>query len=225
LKVTGKYLEFAMSVSSINTAADQHRHTQRGSAGASGSTGAQNAAGSQDAGNTASASSAASSSPSSIVTLSPQAQAFSELASKGVTVTEVSLSSLGITPDQIAQARTPDQVVALMAGVAKKLQSAGDTPKQGGAVSQKDFDNVVEQQFGGTKAQADQLFAAFDGNQDGSISNSELLNELGSLSSDSTNPAAQTLLGLMDSNHDGSVDQSEFLKFETSFVQNEKVST
>ncbi|GAB7526834.1 EF-hand domain-containing protein [Paraburkholderia sp. 2C] len=216
-----------MSVSSINTAADQHRHTQRGSAGASGSTGAQNAAGSQGAGSadSASASSAAASSPSSVVTLSPQAQAFSELASKGVTVTEVSLSSLGITPDQIAQAKTPDQVAALMADVAKKMQNAGDTPKQGGAVSQGDFDNLVEQQFGGTKAQADQLFAAFDGDQSGSITNSELLNALGGLSSDSASPAAQTLLGLMDSNHDGSVDQSEFLKFETSFVQSEKVST
>jgi hypothetical protein len=52
-----------------------------------------------------------------------------------------------------------------------------------------------------------------------------MLNELGSLPSDSTSPAAQTLLGLMDRNHDGVADSTELIQFETSFVQNEKAST
>ncbi|HEY4352413.1 MAG TPA: EF-hand domain-containing protein [Paraburkholderia sp.] len=220
-----------MSVSSINTPADLYRDTQRGSAGGSGSAGAQGAGASQDAGSAAasasstSASVSVSSSPSSIVTLSPQGQSIADLASKGITVTEVSLASLGISPDQVAQAKTPAQAAALMEEVNKKMQEAGDTPKQGGAVSEQDFDNLIEKQLGGTKAQADQLFAAFDSNNDGSISNSEMLNELGSLTGDSTSPAAQTLLGLMDSNHDGAADSTEFIQFETSFVQQEKVSS
>lgn len=212
-----------MSISSIGHAiagTAERRQTQQQSNGAADTSGAQATGGTQT---TSGAAPAAASEPSasSVVTLSPRAQAFSELASKGITVTQVSLSTLGITPDMIAQANTPDQIAAMMHNVRQESQSLGLIPKPDGGVSQKDFLNLI-QQFGGSVAQAKALFAVFDGDGNNSVSNSEMLAQLSSLPANGANSTSAEVLALMDGNQDGTVDSSEFLKFETAFVQNEQ---
>lgn len=212
-----------MSISSISPAivgAAARRQTQPQSDGAADTASSQPADGAQTTSGTAPAA-APGASASAVVTLSPQAQAFSELASQGITVTQVSLSTLGITPDMIAQASTPDQIAAMMHNVRQESQNLGLIPKADGGVSQKDFLSLI-QQFGGSVAQAKALLAVFDGNENGSISNSEMLAQLGSLSTSGTSSTSAEVLALMDGNRDGAVDSSEFLKFETAFVQSEQ---
>jgi Ca2+-binding EF-hand superfamily protein len=153
------------------------------------------------------------------VTLSPDAQVLASFAAGGVTFEQASLSSLGITPSDLANATTPAQQFALMQQAAHAM-----TPHPGGSVSQSDFEKLVAQ-FGGTKAQADQIFQGLDINGDGSISNAEFLSGLAQTSKDESSPLAQLLLGLMNTSGSGSVSFAEFSGFETAFVEAEKAAT
>jgi hypothetical protein len=144
--------------------------------------------------------------PSTTVTLSKSGLALANFASEGVTVTQVSGPSLS---QLIASGQTP------------LVSSPG---MSGGTISQPDFERLVLQ-AGGTKEQADQLFSAFDSNNDTAVSQSEVLSGLSKAGDKSQ--FAQTLLSLMDKNGDGNgtVNSTEFVRFETELVSAEKPSS
>jgi EF-hand domain pair len=141
--------------------------------------------------------------PSTTVTLSKDALALVSLASRGVTVTEISGPGLS---QLVKTGQTP------------LLNSPG---MHGGTVSQQDFEQLVLQ-AGGTKQQAGQLFSAFDSDGNGFLSPAEILSGLSKAGDGS--PFAQTLLSVMDKSHDGSVSSMEFLQFETNLVSAENPS-
>jgi hypothetical protein len=206
-----------MSVSSINPATTQtHKDARGGSSGTSSVSGTSGVA--APSGSKAASTSADAPPSSSIVTLSAGAQTLASLAAQGISFTLTSVASLGISSSDIANATTPAQQYALAQQIQQGLISHGDLITPGGSVSQSDFENLVTQ-FGGTKAQADQLFQSLDTNADGSVSSEEFLDGMGSTSGDS--PVAQSLLKLMDTNGDGSVSSSEFINFEMAFAQEE----
>jgi EF-hand domain pair len=208
-----------MSVSSINPATAQtYQHAPGGSSGTSSASGTSDAP--ATSGSTSASTSADAPPSSTTVTLSPGAQAFASLAAAGVSVTETSLSSLGIFPTDIANATTPALKFALMQRTAQAINAGGDVPKPGGAVLQSTFENLVDQ-LGGTKVQADQLFQSLDTNGDGSISNEEFLTGVANTAKDGGSPISQSLLTLMDTDGNGSVSSSEFSNFETAFAQAE----
>ncbi|GAB7523232.1 hypothetical protein [Paraburkholderia sp. 2C] len=140
------------------------------------------------------------------VTFDPSAQAFAQLAAKGITALTLHSNPLG---PQIAGSSEP--------AAARPLVSLDR------GVSKAEFEKLVTD-FGGSKAQADQLFATFDADGDGSISHSEFLAGLAKTDTDGGSASfAQSLGQLMDQhgNHDGKVDNMEFGDFEAAFVQAE----
>jgi hypothetical protein len=203
-----------MSVSAINSAiAQTYPSAGRGTSGTSGAA--------ATSGSAAAAPSADAPTSSTIVTLSPGAQALAALptptvSSSGVISEQISLASLGISPSDVANS-TPKQLFELFRQQTQAINS-------GAALSQTDFEKLVTQ-FGGTKAQADQLFQAFDTNSNGSVSNEEFLTGLANASKDGGSAVAQSLFGLMDTNGSRSVSASEFSTFETTFIKAEKVET
>jgi hypothetical protein len=144
------------------------------------------------------------------VTFDPSAQAFAQLAAKGVTAWTLHSNPLG---PQIAGSSEPP---------------AAEPPVSfTRSVSKAEFERLVTD-FGGTDAQADQLFATFDANGDGSLSHSEFLAGLAKTDTDGgSSPFAQSLGQLMDhhGNHDNKVDNMEFGDFEAAFVQAEAAVT
>jgi Ca2+-binding EF-hand superfamily protein len=136
------------------------------------------------------------------------------LASAGVTVTVQSIAGLnlpaGLNPSSAEYQQ--DLFKALQGASAK---SAGDT------LSQSTFDSLIEK-FGGTKAQADQLFSLLGDSGTGTVSNAQMLQALGATSTDPTSETSQMLLGLMDSDGDREVSSSEFTQFETAMVNEER---
>jgi Ca2+-binding EF-hand superfamily protein len=208
-----------MSVSSINPAtAETHKNARGGSSGASSAAGMSAAA--TTSGSAAASTSADASTSSTTVTLSAGAQLLSSLASAGVSVTLTSLSSLGISPSDVANATTLPQQYALMQQIHQSLVSHGDLLQPDGTVSQSAFEKMITES-GGTKAQADQLFQSLDTSGDGSISTQEFLTGIGGTSEDGNSPIDQSLLKLMDTDGDGSVSFSEFSDIEERFAQAE----
>jgi EF-hand domain pair len=139
-------------------------------------------------------------SSASTVTLSPEAQSFASLNEMGVTVTLVSGR-----------------------GLSSGIQPVPFPGGSNGVLSQASFQQVLES-YGAISSEAQQIFSAADTNQDGSISNSELLGAMSSTAT-STSPEAQRLLQLMDTNHNGSVSGTEYVTMETSMVQAETPAT
>jgi hypothetical protein len=211
-----------MSVSSVGPNLGNDAYPQTGTSqqqGAAPSSSNVNTASSATQSTTA----AASQSSTEVVTLSPEATVFAGLASKGVTVTQVTLSGLGLPSSQ--QGSSAAAIAEL-----KEMSAASVTPPAGpdgkpdGEITPAAFANVVGQ-FGGTKQQADQLFAALDTDGSGSPSNAEVLQGLASVSTDSSSSTAQSLLSLMNYGNSGtSVNQTGFLAFETALVAAETPS-
>ncbi|WP_325400452.1 hypothetical protein [Acidocella sp.] len=167
---------------------------------------------------------AASQSSTEVVTLSPEANQYAALASQGIAVTEVSIAGLGLP--SLPQGSSP----ATMIGYLKDMSEASPTVpvdadgKPDGEITSSAFAKVVEQ-FGGTKQQADQLFAALDTNGSDSLSNAEVLQGLASVSTDGNSSTAQSLLSLMNDGNSGtSVSQESFLAFETALIAAETPS-
>jgi Ca2+-binding EF-hand superfamily protein len=75
--------------------------------------------------------------------------------------------------------------------------------------------------FGLSTQQADHDFAERDRNDDGSISNSEVLSAM-SATSQGGSSLSEGLRQMMDRNHDGSVSGTEFVNLETVLVGVEK---
>jgi hypothetical protein len=134
--------------------------------------------------------------------LSAGAQGLAALNAAGVTVTVVPYSA-----GSLAGGNRPPG-----------LPGGGD-----GSISQASFQSVL-QSYGATQQEAARIFAAADTGGGTSLSNRELLTELGSTAS-SSSTTSQELLRLMDANHDGSVSSSEYLNFETSLVEAETAAT
>jgi Ca2+-binding EF-hand superfamily protein len=88
-------------------------------------------------------------------------------------------------------------------------------------LSQSSFESLIAQ-FGGTAAQADQLFSLLGGNETGTVSNAQMLKALGNTRSDPSSQTSQMLMTLMDKNGDASVSGGEFLQFETAMVNAER---
>ena len=88
---------------------------------------------------------------------------------------------------------------------------------QKGSISKSAFDAVITQ-FGGTQKEADQIFASFDTDGNGTVSTSELLSALSKAGSNPSDSATQTLLKLLVPLGDTSVSSSAFLSFETSML-------
>ena len=140
------------------------------------------------------------------VTLSPDAQAVAKLNSAGITVESVSLAD---NPNLLN-----------LAGLAKKSatsQPSTSTSPADGDLSKANFEKTLAQ-YGATSTQADQYFTDIDSNNDGVISNSELLTALGNTGSDTDSSLSQGLLSLMNTAHSGVVSGTEFTNFETSLV-------
>jgi hypothetical protein len=134
---------------------------------------------------------------SDTVTLSPEAQAMASFNAKGITV--VTIHSRGLSSGQ--QPVQPSSVVD-------------------GSVSEKDFEAMAAS-FGDTINQADRAFAAMDTNDNGSISNAEMLDAM-SATSHGSEALSRNLRQMMDANHDGSVNGAEYVNLETAIVSVEK---
>jgi hypothetical protein len=145
------------------------------------------------------------------VTLSPDAQAIAKLNSAGITVECVSL--------------TADPGLLNLSGLASKSgtsrTSTGTSPA--GDLTKTGFESALAN-YGATSTQADQYFKAIDTNNDGVVSNSELLTALGNTDIDTHSPLSQGLLSLMNTSHNGRVSEPEFTDFETSLVTSETPS-
>jgi hypothetical protein len=148
-------------------------------------------------GATPAASQSGSPSMSDTVTLSPEAQAIASLNAKGITM--VTIHSRGLSSG---------------------VQPPSPSAVPNGSASKNDFEAVMAG-FGLGTQQADQDFAAMDRNDDGSISNSEMLSAM-SAASEGGNSLSEGLRQLMDTNHDGSVSGTEFVNLETALVGVEK---
>jgi hypothetical protein len=134
---------------------------------------------------------------SDTVTLSPEAQAMASLNAKGITV--VTIHSRGLSSG---------------------VQPPSPSPVPDGSVSKRVFEAVTTG-FGISTQQADQDFAAMDGNGDGSVSHSEMLCAM-SATSQGSSSLSEGLRQMMDTNHDGSVSGTEFVNLETALVGIEK---
>jgi Ca2+-binding EF-hand superfamily protein len=146
--------------------------------------------------------------------LGADARGIAGLAAAGVTVTVQSIASLNL-PSGLSPSSPEYQQDLIKALQAKGAGSSGDT------MSQSTFESLVEK-FGGTKAQADQLFSQLGGSGTATVSNAKMLQALGATSSDPTSATSQMLLGLMDANGDREVSSNEFTQFETAMVDEER---
>ena len=134
---------------------------------------------------------------SDTVTLSPEAQATASLNAKGITM--VTIHSRGLS---------------------RGVQPPRPSPVPNGSASKSDFEAVMSG-FGLSTQQADQDFAKMDRNDDGSISNSEVLSAM-SATSQGGSSFSEGLRQVMDMNQDGSVSGTEFVNLETALVGVEK---
>lgn len=88
-------------------------------------------------------------------------------------------------------------------------------------LSKSSFESLIEK-FGGTQAQADQLFSMLGGDENGTVSNAQMLKALGNTLSDPSSQTSQMLMTLMDRNGDQLVSGGEFIQFETAMVNTER---
>ena len=133
---------------------------------------------------------------SDTVTLSPEAQALASFNAKGITVTII---------------HSP--------GLSSGKQPARPALVANGSMSKSDFEAVAAS-FGVTAQQADQDFSSMDINDNGSISNGEMLSAMSSTSQRGST-LSENLRQMMDTNQDGSVSGTEFLNLETALVSRE----
>jgi hypothetical protein len=199
------------AIANINGAAFAQADAQSQSSNASTS----NSAASVTAASQATAETTESESSTQVV-LSASAQVLANFNADGITVGEVSLASLNL-PSQSA----PDYMELAMQATSRLGPPTNSKGRDDGAISQSSFEAVIKQ-FGGTKAQADQLFASFDTDGNGSISNSELLTGMSKTGSDPASSSSQSLLKLMDTDNGGTVNTVEFSSFEGAMVAAEK---
>jgi Ca2+-binding EF-hand superfamily protein len=146
--------------------------------------------------------------------LGSDARGLAAFASDGITVTVQSLASLNL-PSGLNPSSADYQQDLFKALQAASAKSNGDT------LTQTTFESLVEK-FGGTKAQADQLFSQLGGSDTGTVSNAQMLHALGAISTNPTSETSQMLLGLMDTNGDRYVNSGEFTQFETTMVDEER---
>jgi len=168
------------------------------------------------AGATASGSTAPVATASSIVTLSPQAGTYAQLAADGITSALVPLDG--------ALAPPTDRSSANMLTYMNELNAELPKPPVNGTLSEQSFDAVAEK-FGAAAKAADQLFQALDTSGDGTVTNAQVLKALGDTASDTDSSTSQSLLKLMGSTDGGVVSGAEFIKFETALVFAEQPGT
>ena len=145
--------------------------------------------------------------PSSVVTLSAQAEALAGFAAKGTLVTQ------GGQGASLAAQRS--------AGAGALLAQSGQPGK---AVSAEDFGQLLAR-FGADDAQKAQLTEKFDTDHDGSISRGEFLKGLASVAAPGADSDfSQAVLQLMDRSGqaNGVVTAQEFAALTTAFAQAEK---
>jgi hypothetical protein len=93
-----------------------------------------------------------------------------------------------------------------------------------GSISQSAAEKVI-QQFGGTKNQANHIFAALDTDKNGSIANTELLKAMSEFGSSTASSGMQALEQLLVPYGDSTVTDGEFLSFGSAMVAAEKPAT
>jgi hypothetical protein len=101
------------------------------------------------------------------------------------------------------------------------LGTPSSDDQENGVVSQSSFESAVAQ-YGGTKSEADGIFAALDGSQNGLLSNSDFLNDMSNLSNDAKGSSGQTLLNLLASAGGNTVSAGALLGFESAVEGAEK---
>ena len=146
---------------------------------------------------TPAASQSGSPSMSDTVTLSPEAQTIASFNAEGISV-----------------------VIVHSAGLSRGVQPPSPSPVPNGSASKSDFEAVMSG-FGLSTQQANQDFAEMDRNDDGAISNGEVLSAM-SATSQGGSSFSEGLRQAMDMNHDGSVSGTEFVNLETALVGVEK---
>jgi len=112
----------------------------------------------------------------------------------------------------------------LLANPSSVTAAQANASGRNGSISKSAFDAVITQ-FGGTQTQANQLFASFDTDGNGSISTSELMSAMSKTGSNPGDSATQALLKLLVPFGDTSVSSSAFLSLETSLLVAEKPAT
>lgn len=93
-----------------------------------------------------------------------------------------------------------------------------------GSISQSDAESVIEH-FGGTATQAGQIFSALDTDQNGSLSNEELLSAISQLGSSTASNGVQALAQLLAPDAGNTITEGTLLSFESAMVAAEKPTT
>lgn len=139
---------------------------------------------------------------SSIVTLSPDAQVLASFNAQGVSVENVALPTL-------APGESDFQALQGLA--------AAHPP---GDLTEADFASVATE-YGDTTAQADQLFAALDTGDSGSLTNQQVLGALSQTGSDPDTVTSQELIKLMNDGGADAVTANQYTAFETALIDAE----
>lgn len=93
-----------------------------------------------------------------------------------------------------------------------------------GSISQSDAESVIKN-LGGTATQAEQIFTALDTDQNGSLSNEELLNAISQLGSNTASTGVQALEKLLVPDGSSTISEGSLLSFESAMVAAEKPAT
>ncbi len=150
----------------------------------------------------------ATASGSATESLGADAQANATLAGDGVTIGYQSIDGVRLLPG------------ADPSGATGASQSTTSSTSDNDTLTESAMESLAAQ-FGGSKAEADQLFSLLGGTANGTVSNTQMLNALSQTSGDSGSQLSQMLMGLMDTNGNHVVSGSEFTQFETAMVNTE----
>ena len=183
-----------MSISAITNGNSIGLVQSASSNGTASNSGTRNASGSTGSTGTSQA--------SSIVTLSPGAQVLASFNAQGVSVENVALPTL-------APGESDFQALQGL---------AADHPP--GDLTEADFASVATE-YGDTTEQADQLFAALDTDDSGSLTNRQVLGALSRTGSDPDTATSQELIKLMNDGGADAVTANQYMAFETALIDAE----
>ncbi|WP_250475350.1 EF-hand domain-containing protein [Caballeronia sp. GAFFF1] len=151
---------------------------------------------------------------SSVVTLSPDAQALMAAAAAGISIGQTNLSDLALSDSEPMAQQIPELQRATKTLPTEALQNSD------AGLSQSAFNKLVAR-LAGAAVDVAKVFQAFDTDRDGAISNDEFEKGLANALDDPTSPFAQQLFRLINSDGNSSISSTEFTSIEAAFLQGE----